>query len=853
MEYNNYYATPPPPPIQNHQRVQMMPTGMNNMMHVSTPIPQPHTPHNIRRVVTPGATQGQPMTQSMQHQQHLSHIHHQMSPSRPQQQPQQHNYHQQLPPHSQGFISNSNPISTLHYSQQPPPAPPHQHQAPLVGPSHTHSQGTHSTHVNTIQHHHNLNSPHLPSPPNYVQHHPDSTLQNHPDGASPFYQNIPQTEFRIIELNKRLQTRPNFRYLTNPMPLSECFEECYWWERFAADFFDNDSTLTLRSFTPDDKVVEYRIGRTLIPRFFRSYYAGGVIDLSIKLRDTRESAHNTSLITLECDQADITTKNIFQHPTANMPMCVIVHTEGHLKLDFVSNSSDALVIRSWRFYTNQCREYIDRSMTGLSNAYLVEPVTRYGLTKQTLSFLKLCMIMEPMQELMILHKQTKIDPRSCLKHILVNKYKYKSLEDSRTPPIKKRKRRTPAVTGVTKKGKANNVNNSNGNINNNNNNNNNADFTNSVNSSITPPTTTLVEEESPKKPTIEEEPPVVVPVQEEHLEKPVVKEEPIAEAVVEEESPKKPVVDEELPTTLVVEEKSPEKPPIDNDPPAPSVVEERLPEKPVLEEEPPVVAVVEEKPPPVRDEPSNQTSEEVVEKENRIRFASTPPPSSNNKTSLTSNGSNKQNRRRSSERKETLREGLMRTQDFVVAMKDLKKDHPALWRITTGNNLLQQYEPKTQNGVVLYENTNQYAGWNPEIKRDYVGVDVKLTQHTRNNITVERLLLNFQKIEDEDVFYDKHFAVYLQIVISITLDSEFWDSIANEPEHHDYFLTSHRIIEDVLKRFKIKLSNKLKLSEATIKNVEKYPNLLIEPLEKVEKEQTCRVSSEKGFSVQVIF
>lgn len=587
MEYN-YYATPPP--IQNPQQVQMMPAGVNNMMHVPSPIPQPPTPQNhIRQVVTPGASQGQPMNQSMQHQQHLGLMHHQMPPSGPQQ-PPPHNYHQQLPlqhqanagplppaPHSaspashihsphqhnlqqpprpptgpsphphmhqqsphllggpppppmhmqpqqlnqitgngappplmiptgvngqpqqplqqtsmhhpQGFMPGSSPMPAMHYSQPPPPGPSHQHPGPpLVGPPPPHNQGPPPPHMNPIHHHHNLHPPHLPPPPGYMQHPGNPTPQNHPERGSPFYQNIPQTEFRIIELNKRLQTRPNFRYSTNQMLLTECSEEYYWWEKFASDFFDDDSTLTLAyhsSLSPDDKVVEYRIGRTLIPRFFRSYFAGGVIDLSIKLRNTRELTHNSSMITLECDQADITTKNIFHYPAANMPMCVIVHTEGRLSLDFVSNSYDTLLIKSWRFYTNQYREYIDRSAAGLSNAFLVEPVTRYGLTKSTLSFLKMCMIMEPMQELMFHHKHTKIDPRSCLKQLLVDKYKHKTIDDTRTQTTKRRKRRTTPAVGVTKKGKANNVNNSNANIMNNNNNN--IGFNNSINNSLMTP------------------------------------------------------------------------------------------------------------------------------------------------------------------------------------------------------------------------------------------------------------------------------------------------------------------------------------------------------------------------------
>lgn len=140
MEYNNYYATPPP--IQNPQQVQMMPPGVNNMMHAS-PIPPPPAPQNI----TPGVSQAQPMSQSMQHHQHSGIIHHQMPPIGPQQPPPPpHNYHQQLPlqhqpnsgplpptPHS------ASPASHIHSSHQHnlqpaprqpigPPPHPHMHQ-----------------------------------------------------------------------------------------------------------------------------------------------------------------------------------------------------------------------------------------------------------------------------------------------------------------------------------------------------------------------------------------------------------------------------------------------------------------------------------------------------------------------------------------------------------------------------------------------------------------------------------------------------------------------------------------------------------------------------------------------------
>jgi len=281
-------------------------------------------------------------------------------------------------------------------------------------------------------------------------HHPQNL-----DRGSPFYQNIPQSEFRIIELNKRLQNRPKFRGPVSPLPTIEASEEMYWWQKFACDFFDDDSTITFRILL-DEKPVEFTIGRTLIPRFFKAYFDGGVVDLSVKLRNTRETSHH-NLVMLECDHTDITTKNIFRHKPTNMAMNVVVHTEGHLSLEFVSNSFDTLLIKSWRFYTNMCHEYIDRSVTttGLPNAFLVEPVTKHGLATSTISFLRMCMTMEPMQELMHLHRQTNMDPRSCMKHLLYDKYKLKMTEDSRPQPNRRRKRKTPAATGGTKKTKAN--------------------------------------------------------------------------------------------------------------------------------------------------------------------------------------------------------------------------------------------------------------------------------------------------------------------------------------------------------------------------------------------------------------
>ena len=72
----------------------------------------------------------------------------------------------------------------------------------------------------------------------------------------------------------------------------------------------NDSVSFLALlFSKRAQILEYRlsgIGRTLIPRYFRSIFEGGVTDLRYELRHPKESFHNTS-ITMDCDQCVVAT------------------------------------------------------------------------------------------------------------------------------------------------------------------------------------------------------------------------------------------------------------------------------------------------------------------------------------------------------------------------------------------------------------------------------------------------------------------------------------------------------------------------------------------------------------------
>merc|ERR1719382_1794651 len=83
-------------------------------------------------------------------------------------------------------------------------------------------------------------------------------------------------------------------------------------------------------------------------------------------------------------------------------------------------------IRSWHFAVRNHRELIPRSILGMQDPGMVESlsknITRQGLTNTTLNYLRLCVILEPMQELMSRHKAYALSPRDCLKTTLFQKW-----------------------------------------------------------------------------------------------------------------------------------------------------------------------------------------------------------------------------------------------------------------------------------------------------------------------------------------------------------------------------------------------------------------------------------------------
>ncbi|RXN23591.1 LIM domain-binding 1-A isoform X1 [Labeo rohita] len=255
-----------------------------------------------------------------------------------------------------------------------------------------------------------------------------------------------QTDYRIFELNKRLQNWTE----------QDC--DNLWWDAFTTEFFEDDAMLTI-TFCLEDGPKRYTIGRTLIPRYFRSIFEGGATELFYVLKHPKESFHN-NFVSLDCDQCTMVTQN-------GKPMFTQVCVEGRLYLEFMFD--DMMRIKTWHFSIRQHREVVPRSILAMHAQdpqmldQLSKNITRCGLSNSTLNYLRLCVILEPMQELMSRHKTYSLSPRDCLKTCLFQKWQRMvapPAEPARQAPNKRRKRKMSGGSTMSSGG-GNNTNNSN--------------------------------------------------------------------------------------------------------------------------------------------------------------------------------------------------------------------------------------------------------------------------------------------------------------------------------------------------------------------------------------------------------
>ncbi|MFH4980601.1 hypothetical protein AB6A40_007310 [Gnathostoma spinigerum] len=221
-----------------------------------------------------------------------------------------------------------------------------------------------------------------------------------------------QLEFRLHEMNRRL-------YIFSNSGIQDK-DHAQWWDAFAHEFFDDDAKMSFVIFDDQNPVHHHRytIGRMLIPRYFRSIFESGVKEMFYVIRTpAREQTAGPWTMFLDCDNVLLVSKH-------DKPVLSEVHTECKLMCEFVFDETYGYRVRQWNIELRHCQEFVlrDVNMFQLQDSEMQEKlkvsITRTGMTQITLNYLRLSVILEPMQVLMSQSKSHNIPPRESLKQTL---------------------------------------------------------------------------------------------------------------------------------------------------------------------------------------------------------------------------------------------------------------------------------------------------------------------------------------------------------------------------------------------------------------------------------------------------
>lgn len=228
-----------------------------------------------------------------------------------------------------------------------------------------------------------------------------TALQNH-RRAVPY---CLQADYKLHEFNKRLQHKPEKKL------------DQSWWDELINEFFEDSATLLLQ-FKEKSHTRKYNIHRRLIPRYFRSLFEGGVTKVHFLVLESKENYLNTS-VTLDCKHASMITHY-------GKPSDMKVQTDGHLSIEF--SFDEYMRIRNWKFNIKDNTELVPKSSVLECKAdqtkieELAASVTEHGFSPATLQYLRIGVVLQPMQEIMSFQKSFGMSPRDAFKSVLVEKW-----------------------------------------------------------------------------------------------------------------------------------------------------------------------------------------------------------------------------------------------------------------------------------------------------------------------------------------------------------------------------------------------------------------------------------------------
>ncbi|CAF0711489.1 unnamed protein product [Brachionus calyciflorus] len=289
--------------------------------------------------------------------------------------------------------------------------------------------------------------------PNQFSHH-SNMMPQPPPPQMPTTQviNLPlplQPEYKIYEMNKRLSNRPDQLLLPVNHPHYDPNISYLWYDSFVNEFFDENAKLTIKNVTDENgNIKHYTLSRSMIPRFFRSFSDGSCTELNfqilrghiINVQTISNNGSHHQIIFYESDPCILNCK-------LGKPMYAKVCTEGKLLLECILEPSsqqqqasgsiifDSIKIKHFTFMINRHQELVPRSTICMLQdpnqlEQLSTNITRMGLTQQTLKYLKICSVLEPMQELMLKHRLTGLTPRDCLRNSAAQRSSLRNIHPS---------------------------------------------------------------------------------------------------------------------------------------------------------------------------------------------------------------------------------------------------------------------------------------------------------------------------------------------------------------------------------------------------------------------------------------
>ncbi|KAH7709290.1 LIM-domain binding protein [Aphelenchoides avenae] len=167
--------------------------------------------------------------------------------------------------------------------------------------------------------------------------------------------------------------------------------------------------ILIQYFDPQEQAPKrYKVGRPMIPRFFRSAFDNGVTEMFFECRAPPEEKYIPSYgrpypsSYLECSDLLLVTRH-------DRPLPFEVHTECATRVEFGPyDPTHGCRIQRWTIEMRNCQEYFtlpkDQPISPELNDMIRRGVSRMGLPAATIWHLEMCAIMEPMQEIMSITK-----------------------------------------------------------------------------------------------------------------------------------------------------------------------------------------------------------------------------------------------------------------------------------------------------------------------------------------------------------------------------------------------------------------------------------------------------------------